>query len=105
QTLELSRDGERALAAGEDGIVRIVDLEKRSSKEIFNAGGAVFARFADDERKIVLYQGNRLWILDMATGDKREVTAPTAIADLEISGPLAYWVDVWEVVWHLDLAS
>jgi hypothetical protein len=104
-TLELSRDGERALAAGDDGIVRIIDLEKRTSKEIFNAGGAVMARFADGERQIVLYQGNRLWIVDTATGAKRELTATTAISTLEVSGPLAYWVDTSNAVWRLDLAG
>jgi WD40 repeat protein len=104
-TLELSRDGERALAAGDDGIVRLVDLQKRSAKEVFNAGGAVMARFADGERKIILHQGNRLWIVDTATGTKRELTATTAIAQLEVSGPLAYWVDTSNAVWRLDLAG
>jgi hypothetical protein len=104
-TLELSRDGERALAAGDDGIVRIVDLQKRSSKEVFNAGGAVMAHFADGERLIVLHQGNRLWIVDAATGSKREITATTPIAKLEVSGPLAYWVDTSNAVWRLDLAG
>ncbi len=102
-SLELSRDGSSALAAGDDGIVRVVDLARRTSKEVFNAGGAVLARFADGDRKILLYQGNRLWILDAQTGAKREVTAPTAIASLETSGPLAYWVDTKQAAWKLDL--
>jgi hypothetical protein len=102
-SLELSRDGGHALVAGDDGIVRVVDLAHRTSKEIFNAGGTVRARFADGERRIILYQGNRLWILDAQTGAKREVTAPTAIASLETSGPLAYWIDTQQAAWKLDL--
>ncbi len=104
-SLELSRDGERALAAGNDGIVRIYEIAKREARVIADMKGAVTARFADGERKILLYQGNRLTILDAATGDKREVTAPTSIANLEIAGPLAYWTDPAQNVWRLDLAG
>ncbi len=104
-TLELSRDGQRALAAGADGIVRIIDLERRTSKEVVNTGGGAMARFADGERKIVLHQGNRIWIVDTASSATREVTAPTEIDKLEISGPLAYWVDAKHDVWKLDLAG
>ncbi len=104
-TLELSRDGDRALAAGDDGIVRIYDLAKRETRVIADTKGAVMARFGDGERKIVLFQGNRLTIVDAASGDKRDVTAPTAIAQLEVSGPIAYWVDPASAVWKLDLAG
>ncbi len=103
--LELSRDGQRALVAGDDGKVRLVDIDKRTSKEVANAGGAVMARFADGERKILLYQGSRLTIVDTATGATRDVTAPTAISKLETVGPLAYWVDPANAVWSLDLAG
>ncbi|HEY5922438.1 MAG TPA: protein kinase [Kofleriaceae bacterium] len=103
--LELSRDGQRALAAGDDGIVRIYDLAKRESRVIADTKGAVLARFADGERKIVLFQGNRLTVVDTTTGDKRDITAPTAIVQLEVSGPIAYWVDPADAVWKLDLAG
>jgi hypothetical protein len=104
-SLELSRDGQRALASGNDGIVRIYDLAKRETRVIADMKGAVNARFADGERKLVLFQGNRLTIVDIATGDRREVTAPTAIARLEVSGPIAFWVDPAHAVWKLDLAG
>jgi serine/threonine protein kinase len=104
-TLELSRDGERALAAGDDGVVRIYELGKREGRIVADGKGAMMARFGDGERKILLFQGNRLTILDTATGDMRDVTAPTAIAQLEISGPIAYWVDPAAAVWKLDLAG
>jgi hypothetical protein len=104
-TLELSRDGQRALAAGDDGVVRIYDLAKRESRVIADTKGAVMARFGDGERKVVLFQGNRLTIVDTASGDKTDVTAPTAIAQLEVAGPIAYWVDPANAVWKLDLAG
>jgi hypothetical protein len=104
-TLELSRDGQRALAAGDDGIVRIYDLAKRESRVIADMKGAVMARFADGERKIVLFQGNRLSVVDAVSGDRREITPPTAIAQLEVAGPIAYWVDPAHAVWKLDLAG
>jgi len=104
-TLELSRDGQRALAAGDDGIVRIFDLAKRDGHVIADMKGAVMARFADAERKILLFQGNRLTVVDAASGDKRDLTAPTAIAQLEVSGPIAYWVDPANALWKLDLAG
>ncbi len=104
-TLELSRDGESALAAGDDGIVRIYELAKRESRVIADTKGTVNARFADGERKIVLFQGNRITIIDTASGDKSDVIAPTAITQLEVSGPIAYWVDPAKALWKLDLAG
>ncbi|HEU4612048.1 MAG TPA: serine/threonine-protein kinase, partial [Kofleriaceae bacterium] len=104
-SLELARDGEHALAAGDDGKVRIYDLVRRESRVVADTHGAVMARFGDGERKIVLYQGNRLSILDLDAGDQRDVTAPTAIAQLAVSGPIAYWVDPQHAVWKLDLAG
>jgi WD40 repeat protein len=105
QTLELSRDGQRALTAGDDGIVRIYDLAKREHRVIADMKGVINARYADAERKVVLFQGNRLSVIDTASGDKRDVTAPTAITQLEVSGPIAYWVDPANAVWKLDVAG
>ena len=105
QSLELSRDGQRALVAGDDGLVRIYELAKRESRVIADMKGAVMAHYADGERKLVLFQGNRLTIVDTASGARRDVTAPTAITKLEVSGPIAYWVDPAFAVWRLDLAA
>ena len=52
-----------------------------------------------------MFQGNRLTIVDTATGAKRDITAPTAITELEVSGPIAFWVDPANAVWKLDLAG
>ena len=104
-SLELARDGEHALAAGDDGKVRIYDLARREVRLIADTRGAVMAAFGDAERKVVLYQGNRLSILDVESGEQRDVTAPTAIAELAVAGPIAYWVDPQHAVWRLDLAG
>ncbi len=102
---ELSQDGQRALAAGDDGLVRIYDLARREIQIVADTKGAVMARFGDGERKVVLFQGNRMSVVDLATNEKHDVTAPTAFAQLEVSGPIAYWVDPAFAVWKLDLAG
>ncbi|HTL38324.1 MAG TPA: protein kinase [Kofleriaceae bacterium] len=104
-SLELSRDGQRALAAGDDGVVRIYDVAKRESRVAIDMKGAVLAKFADGERKIVLYEGNRLSVVETATGARRDVTTPTPIARLEVAGPIAYWTDTAGAVFKLDLAA
>ncbi len=104
-TLEMSRDGLRALAAGEDGVIRIYDLAARSVKTVAELGERVSARFADQERRIVVWAGPKLVVIDATTGARRELRTPTAIRDLEVVGVTAYWVDVERRLWMLDLAG
>ena len=106
KTLEMSRDGQRVLVAGDDGSVRIYDLVQRAARRIIEHGPAVSARFADSERKIVVWAGTKLAIFDAKTGTRTsELTTPTAIHDLEIVGVHAYWVDEPRGLWQLDLAG
>ncbi|MDQ3295597.1 MAG: WD40 repeat domain-containing serine/threonine protein kinase [Myxococcota bacterium] len=102
-TLEMSRDGLRALAAGEDGVIRIYDLAARSVKTVAELGERVSARFADQERRIVVWTGPKLVVIDAMTGARRELRTPTAIRDLEVVGVTAYWVDVERRLWMLDV--
>src|SRR5690606_20505430 len=107
-SLELSRDGATALAAGDDGAVRLYDLAKRTARAIPTPlGDAVRARFADEERRIVAWRHGepRLAVIDAATGALEPVTPPTAIVALEVSGTTAYWIDDRDVLWQLDLAG
>jgi WD40 repeat protein len=104
-SLEMSRDGQRVLAAGDDGVVRIYDLRRRSSRTIADAKIATMARFADGERRIVLFHGTVLTIIDATTGAHRDVISPTAITKLAVSGPIVYWIDPVGAVWTLDLAG
>jgi len=104
-TLELARDGQRALAAGTDGVVRIYDFGKRTARIVLEAGESVSARFADGERRLVVWTGTKLAIVDAATGGRRDVVTPTAIRDLEVVGMTAYWIDVDRRLWALDLAG
>ena len=69
------RDGERALAAGDDGVVP--DLRSREARRRAidrrhegRRAGAIRRRRAQDRA----VSGNRLTIVDAATGDKRDVT-------------------------------
>ena len=104
-SLELSRDGTRALAAGDDGIVRIYDLARRTSKTVADAKTATPARFGDAEHTVVLFRDTHLTLVDVASGSHRDVEAPSAIVRLEVSGPIAYWIDPQHAVWKLDLAG
>ncbi len=104
-SLEMSRDGSMALGAGDDGVVRIYDLGKRTAQTIAETGGSVLARFADQERKIVLWHDAQLTVIDRAGGGRRELTVPTPIHDLELVGITAYWTDTSGGLWQLDLAG
>jgi hypothetical protein len=105
-SLELSRDGARALAGGDDASVRIYELGPRTARAIpTGLGGPVAARFADEERRVVAWQGRELAIVDPAGGAPRRVTAPTNVVDLEVAGATAYWVDDQRKLWQLDLAA
>ena len=105
-TLEMSRDGLRALAAGDDGVVRLYDLAHRSSRKLAERGVKVSARFADTEHRVVVWAGKQLVVLDERTGARvSELITTTAIRDLEIVGVTAYWIDEHSHLWHLDLAG
>ncbi|HEY5938893.1 MAG TPA: serine/threonine-protein kinase, partial [Kofleriaceae bacterium] len=102
-TLEMSRDGLRALAAGQDGVIQIYDLPKRSARTVTKLDTAMSARFAVGERKIVAWRGTRLVVLDEQGKTLNEVTTPTPIADLEVIGATAYWVDIKQQLWQLGV--
>ncbi len=104
-SLEASTDGRRILASGDDGIVRIHDLERRTTREVADVKMPVQARFADGERTIVLFGGARVIAVDVASGTRREIAAPAPVAALEVSGPIAYWTDTSGALWKLDLAG
>ncbi len=104
-SLELSRDGQRALAAGDDGIVRIYDLAKRTASVVADAKAPTPARFGDAEHTVVLFRDNHVTLVDVATGTRRDVMTPTTIARLEVAGPIAYWIDPQHALWRLDLAG
>ena len=105
RSLVMSRDGARALSAGADGVVRIHDLARRTTRPILELGAPVMARFGDADRKVVVWRDARLIVLDPATGQRRELTAPTEIFDLEVVGETAYWVDVRHALWQLALSG
>jgi len=110
-SLAMSGDGTRVLSAGRDGVVRL--HETRTTRTLVDPGRVpgltvgppVAARFADDERKVVLWQGSSLTIYDLVTSDRRELHVPTAIESLDVVGITAYWADVAGNVWQLDLAG
>ncbi len=105
RSLEMSRDGLQALSAGEDGVVRLYDLVKRTTRTIAETGLPIQVRFADEERKIVIWHGAKVVIRDVSGGSDRTVTASAPITDLEVVGITAYWTDEAGAVWQLDLAG
>jgi len=104
-SLEMSSDGNLALGAGDDGVVRLYDLGKRTAQTIAETGTKVRARFADQERKIVLWNGAKLTVIDRAGSGRRDMTVPSEIHDLELVGITAYWTDTDGGLWQLDLAG
>jgi hypothetical protein len=105
RSLEMSHDGKRALTAGGDGVVRIHDLVRRTTQPILDLRTPVTARFADDDRQVVMWHDAQLVIVDLRTGKRRDLTAPGPILDLEVIGITAYWVDQRHALWQLDLAG
>jgi hypothetical protein len=106
QTLELSRDGQRALVAGTDGSVQVYDLVARTSRVLVTHGPKLRARFADGGKKVVTWSGPTLTVLDANTGAPISVVAATTpIVDLEVVGVNAYWADAGKKLWQLDLAG
>jgi hypothetical protein len=103
-SLEMSSDGQRALAAGDDGIVRVFDLAKNEARAIADVKVPAMARFADADHTIVVYRGNQLILVDVQSGARRETATPTPIAKLAVSGPIAYWADPAGALWRLDVA-
>ncbi|MGE5181284.1 MAG: WD40 repeat domain-containing serine/threonine protein kinase [Acidobacteriota bacterium] len=104
-SLEMSRDGQRVLAAGGDGAVIVYDLAKRTQKQVADVHGPAQARFADGDHAIAIAHADRLTIIDIATGRQRDVTATTPIAELAVSGPIAYWTDQHGALWKADVAA
>ena len=105
-SLELSRDGQRAVAAGDDGIVRIYDLtRKEPPRVLFDAHTPSPARFGDAEHTVVLFHDTHVTFVDVASGTHRDLETPTAVAKLEVAGPIAYYIDPQKELWKLDLAG
>ena len=104
-SLEMSRDGQRALAAGADGVVRVYDLAARAARVVAETGTPVRARFADAERMIVLWHADTLTVVDTTTGSRRDLGVAAPIRALEVIGRTAYWTDARGAVWQLDLAG
>jgi hypothetical protein len=104
-SLEISHDGLGALSAGNDGVIRLHDLARRTTRSIADLGTEVMARFADGERQIVTWHGAQLAIFDARTGARRDLTTAHPVADLEVVGTTAYWVDDQHALWKLELAG
>src|SRR4051812_3340200 len=104
-SLEMSHDGTRALSAGRDGVVRLHDLLRRTTRPVLDLGAPALARFGDGDRRIVAWHDRQLVIGDAATGQRREIAAERPITDLEVVASTAYWVDGSPALWRLDLAG
>ncbi|HEY6039874.1 MAG TPA: WD40 repeat domain-containing serine/threonine-protein kinase [Kofleriaceae bacterium] len=105
-SLELSRDGQRAISAGDDGVIRLYDLSRKEPMRVlFDAHVASPARFGDAEHTVVLFHDTHVTFVDVASGTHRDLETPTAVAKLEVAGPIAYYVDPQKELWKLDLAG
>ncbi|HEX8111289.1 MAG TPA: serine/threonine-protein kinase, partial [Kofleriaceae bacterium] len=83
-SLEIGHDGTRAVSGGQDGVVRIHDLLRRTTRPVLDLRAPAMARLGDGDRRIVAWHDRQLVIADAATGQRRDVTAQRPIADLEV---------------------
>ncbi|MFT3695180.1 MAG: WD40 repeat domain-containing serine/threonine protein kinase [Kofleriaceae bacterium] len=104
-SLELSKDGQRALSAGDDGVIRIYDLAHQKTRELFASHAMTPARFGDAEHTVVLFHETHVTLVDVQSGNHRDLETPTNIAKLEVAGPIAYYLDDQKALWKLDLAG
>jgi hypothetical protein len=103
-SLELDAKGTRALAAGSDGTVRLYDLVHGTAMVVAQLRGPARACFAGDGRAVVFHDAE-LSIVDFHLHTSRDVTLPSPVAELAMSGPIAYWVDNAGALWSLDIAD
>ena len=104
-SLEMSHDGTRALSAGDDGVARIHDLVRRTTRTVIDLGVPVRARLADGDHRVVVWHDNQLVLIDPATGARRDLTTEAPILGLEVVGATAFWIDARHALWQLDLAG
>ena len=104
-SVELALDGHRALTAGNDGAIRMYDLAKHTVAKLADVHAPLHARFADGDRRIVLFGGTRLMTMDAAGGDRHEIALPAAVRDLEVTGTTAYFADEAGNLFALELGA
>jgi hypothetical protein len=107
-SLELSRDGRRALSVGSDGAVRIHDLAQRTTRTIAALHALARARWASAERQVAIWHDATLVILELAgpgAGARRELTVAHPIVDLAVADSALYWVDDHHALWQLELSG
>ncbi|HUJ60061.1 MAG TPA: hypothetical protein VLX92_16260, partial [Kofleriaceae bacterium] len=103
-SLDMSRDGQRVLAAGNDGTVKIYDLARHDVKELAALAAPATARFADGEHAVVIAHDREIVVVDVATLAQHRIATALPVARLDVSGPIAYWTDSAGGLWRLDVA-
>ncbi len=106
-TLSIALLGDRrsAVTAGDDGVVRVVDLASRTSRVLAELGGPVRAVLADGERLAVAFRDRTISVIPVAGGRARVISAPTPIKQLQAVGTALYWLDIDGAVYAQALAT
>jgi hypothetical protein len=94
-SLEVSRDGTRLLASGDDGVVRLHDLAGRSVRTVTELGAPMHVTFADDERAIVAWSTSRIAVIDASRGSRRELRVQGQPFALRSDGARVWWI-AWD---------
>jgi len=102
-SLEISRDGKVALAAGNDGVIRFHDLATRITRIVAELGESARATYADDERSVVAWTARRIVIIDASTGAQRVIPISGQPRAMRSAGRALWWIDRDGAVWTQGL--
>jgi predicted Ser/Thr protein kinase len=100
--LAISRDGTVAYSAGNDGVVRRLDLVGGDAAIIDHGSGRTMLELAGDERSLVIVDTTAaLRFYDLATGAVSTVAVSSPVERVVTAGSRVVWTDKTQAVWFL----
>jgi len=104
-SLMLTSDGRAALATGSDGVVRIHDLERRTTRVLVELGHHAFGTYLDQQRRVALVTKQAVHFIDLASGARRDVELSAPISEFTARLGELCWVDTAHALWCADASE